>query len=75
MDEEQLIEMIIQTKDWYDSKVQNLRMISEKEGFKIKFANTDGEQIELPEEDKRGFMIGIKVALEVLGEFPISITK
>lgn len=75
MGEEELIEMIVGTKKWYDSRIESLRMIAEKEDFKIKFANTEGEQVELPEEDRRGFMIGIKVALEVLGEFPISITK
>lgn len=75
MDEEQLIEMIIQTKEWYDNKVSQLKGITEQSDHKIKFQGDDGNQVELPEEHRKGFTMGILTALEVLGKFPINISK
>lgn len=74
MDEEQLIEMIIQTKEWYDNKVSQLEQISTADS-KIMFQGEDGNQIELPEEHREAFKMGILTALEVLGKFPINISK
>lgn len=74
MDEEQLIEMIIQTKEWYDNKVSQLEQISTADS-KIMFQGEDGKQTELPEEHRGAFRIGILTALEVLGKFPIDISN
>lgn len=74
MDEEQLIEMIIQTKEWYDNKVSQLEQISTTDS-KIMFQGEDGNQTELPEEHRGAFKIGILTALEVLGKFPINISN
>ena len=74
MDEEQLTEMIIQTKEWYDKKVSQLELISNKD-YKIKFQGDDEKQSELPEEHRKGFHLGILTALEILGKFPINISN
>ena len=73
--EKQLTEMIIQTKEWYDSKRQSLSGVIENKDYKIKFANTEGEDVELPEEHKTGFILGLQMALEIFGEFPVTITR
>lgn len=74
MDEEQLIEMIVSTKGWYDGSRDALKQIIEQKDHKIKFQGEDGNQVELPEEHMEGFRLGILAALEVFGEFPISIS-
>jgi hypothetical protein len=75
MDEEQLIEMIIQTKEWYNKKVSQLEQISKESDYKIKFQGDDGNLEELPEEHSKGFHLGILTALEILGKFPINISN
>jgi hypothetical protein len=75
MDEEQLIEMIIQTKEWYDKKVAQLEQVANTRDYKIKFQGEDGNQEELPEEHSKGFYLGVLTALEILGEFPIKISN
>jgi hypothetical protein len=35
----------------------------------------DGQQVELPEKDRKGFLFGIELALEVMGKFPVNIKK
>lgn len=75
MDEEQLIEMIISTKGWYDKRVAQLSQIAEANDYKIKFEGEDGNQAELPEEHRGAFKLGILTALEVLGKFPINISN
>lgn len=74
MDQEQLIEMIIGTKQWFDSRVEQLEtVIKVEDGTPIKFQGENGELVDLPEEIRAGFIAGIKLALEVFGDFPISI--
>ena len=75
MNEEQLIQMIIQTKEWYEKKVSQLEQISGITDSKIMFQGEDGNKTELPEEHKKGFTIGILTALEILGKFPINISN
>lgn len=75
MDEEQLIEMIVSTKGWYDGSRDALKQIIEQKDHKIKFQGEDGNQVELPEEHMKGFRLGILTALEVFGNFPINISN
>lgn len=76
MTKQDCIEVILQTNKWFDKKVQQLNLIIDKENpQKIFFQGKDGEQIELPEDYKKGFYVGIQTALEVLGEFPVKIEK
>lgn len=73
---DQYIEMILQTNEWFDNRKKQLQLlIDEKNDSKILFEGKDGEKVELPDELKKGFLFGIQTAIEVLGEFPIKITK
>lgn len=75
MDEDQLTEIIINTKDWFDSKVEELKeLIKAPENVKIHFLNDKGDAVELPEKDRKAFIVGVSVAIEVIGKFPVSIT-
>lgn len=75
MNEDQLTEIIINTKDWFDSKVENLKeLINAPESVKIHFMNDKGDYVELPEKDRKAFMVGVSVAMEVIGKFPVNIT-
>jgi hypothetical protein len=75
-DEEKYVDMILQTKDWYDKKIKSLQQIVDlKDDSKILIQSDDGKEIQLPEEDKKGFILGLILAIDILGEFPINITK
>ena len=73
---EQYQQIILQTNEWFDKKIQQLQLIIENENdSKILFEGKDGEKVELPDELKKGFYFGIQKAIEVFGEFPVKITK
>lgn len=74
--EEQYVEMILQLKEWFEKKVENLNFIIEnKNESKILFQGKSGDQVELPEHLKEGFLFGIQMSIEILGEFPVKISK
>ena len=53
-------EIILQTNDWFDNKLENLQaLIDKKDDAKIFFEGEDGEKLELPQELKKGFFFGI----------------
>ena len=68
------VDMIIQTKQWFDVRKKELETVA-KGIHKISFQGSTGKSVELPEHMKDGFFFGIKTALEIFGEFPISISK
>lgn len=69
-------EIILQTEKWFDNKVKQLNIIIDnKNDSKISFQGDNGEKVELPKELEEGFYFGIQTAIEVLGEFPVKITK
>lgn len=73
---EQYKQIILQTSEWFDkSKKQLQLLIDKKNDSKIFFEGKEGDKVELPEELKKGFFFGIQTAIEVLGEFPVKITK
>lgn len=65
---------INKVSQWFENKKETLKKLSDPE-LKIKFQNSEGEDVELPAEDEKGFKLGIAIALEVLGEFPVTMTK
>ena len=74
--EEQYQEIILQTNEWFDKKIEQLKLVIDKQNdSKILFEGKDGDKVELPEEMKKGFYFGIQTAIEVFGEFPVKITK
>ena len=76
MDENQLTKIIINTKDWFNNKIEQLKhIINAPENVKINFMNDNGETVELPEKDRRAFITGVSVAIEVIGTFPVNITE
>lgn len=73
---EQYQEIILQTNEWFDNKTKQLKLISEnKDESKFLIEGKDGEKIELPDELKKGFILGIITALDVFGDFPVKITR
>jgi hypothetical protein len=73
---EQYQQIILQTNEWFDKRIEQLQLlIDNKNDSKILFQGKDGEKVELPEEMKKGFLFGVQTAIEVLGEFPVKITK
>lgn len=76
MAKSEYLDIILSTMEWHENKVNQLKSIVENpEESKIKFQDDKGDQIELPEEHKKGFIMGITIALEVIGEFPVKIGK
>lgn len=74
--EQKYQDIILQTGEWFDKKVEQLKLIVDKDNpQKIFFQGKDGEQVELPDDHKKGFYLGIQTAIEVLGEFPVKISK
>jgi hypothetical protein len=73
---EQYQEIILQTNEWFDEKLEQLQsLIDKKSDSKILFEGENGEKIELPDEMKKGFNFGIQTAVEILGKFPVKIKK
>lgn len=73
---EQYKKIIFDLKEWFEKRVEHLQIIIDKENeSKIIIEGENGEQIELPEELKKGFHFGIQTAIEVFGEFPVKIIK
>lgn len=76
MAKDQYLDIILSTMEWHENKVKQLKNIVDKgDESNIKFQAENGEQVELPEEHKKGFIMGITIALEVIGEFPVKIGK
>jgi hypothetical protein len=76
MSKEKYQEIILQTHEWFDEKIEQLQLvIDNKKDSKILFQGKDGEKAELPDELKKGFYFGIQTAIEVFGAFPVKITK
>lgn len=74
--EEKLQQIILQTSEWFDEKVEQLKMVISKENdSKIVFEDREGKRVELPEELKKGFILGIQSAIGIFGKFPVKITK
>lgn len=74
MDKEELLDIIFKLEEWHKNKVEQLNhIINMPEDGIIKFEGKDGETVDLPKEDMKVFKIGISVALEVLGKFPVKI--
>ena len=73
---QQYQEIILQTNEWFESKIEQLQfLIDNKNESKILFEGKEGDKVELPDELKKGFYFGIQTAIEVLGEFPVKISK
>lgn len=76
MSTEELTDIIFKLKEWHEGKIEQFNhILNMPEDGTIKFEGKDGETVDLPKEDMKVFKIGISVALEVLGEFPVKITK
>lgn len=74
--EEQYQEIILQTNEWFDKKIEQLQLVIDKEkDSKISFEGIDGEMVEMPDHMKEGFFLGIKIAIETFGEFPVKISR
>lgn len=74
--EEKYQEIILQTKEWFENKTKELKIISEsKDESKFLIQGEDAEKMELPAELKKGFILGIITALDVLGDFPVKISR
>ncbi len=73
-DSQMYVDIIIQTKEWFELRKNELETIS-KGDHKISFKGNDGNSVALPDHMREGFLFGIKTAIEIFGEFPISISK
>lgn len=70
------MQIILQTDEWFSKKIEQLQfLIDNKNDQKIFFQSTEGDKVELPEDLKKGFLFGIQTAIEVLGKFPVNISK
>ncbi len=73
---EQYQNIILDLNDWFNKKIENLQVLTDEDNDKkFLFQGDDGKKNELPDDLKKGFCFGIKTAIEVLGNFPVKITK
>ena len=69
-------QIILQTNEWFDERLAQLQLLIDKQNdSKILFEGENGQKVELPENLKKGFFMGVQIALETFGEFPVKITK
>jgi hypothetical protein len=75
-DEEKYVEIIVETKKWHDRKISQLEKFRNlTDDQKIFFQDDKGAQTELSAEHRKGFIIGILTALEIIGEYPVKIEQ
>ena len=73
---EQYQNMIFLLNDWFNKKIESLQVITNEDNDKkILFEGAEGEKVELPDDLKKGFYLGVKTAIEIFGDFPVKITK
>ena len=76
MKKQEYLDMILQTKDWYEDKLLDLQSIIDLDkDVKRIVVSSDGDSFELPEEHRTGFILGLITAIDYLGKFPINIKK
>ena len=74
--EEEYLEIILQVKEWFDTRVKQLQLITGDEtNPQIFFEGLDGDKVQLPDELKKGFHFGVQAAIDVFGEFPVKISR
>jgi hypothetical protein len=67
------LEAVFALKDWYEKRTEELIDIKNADG-KVFFENKDGDQVEIKEPRPKDVKVGVSIALEILGEFPVKIS-
>lgn len=72
----QEIEIILALKEWHRNAVEQLRSITNApEGTNFKAMNIEGEVVDIPKKYMPGIKIGVSIALDLIDQFPITITE
>lgn len=70
----QELEAILALKQWNENIVGQLEMITEgQENFKIQ--GEGGELIDIPKKHNKGIRIGVRIALDMIKDFPVQISE
>ena len=74
---EELIDaLLVKTTKWYESKTKILRELADtKNDVGIRFVDKEGKMADLQEDKKGAFILGVKIALDALKDFPIATKK
>ena len=59
---------------WFEQRIGALNDITECEGTVV-LASKNGEETKLNDEQSRAFKAGIKTAISIIGEFPLSLDR
>jgi len=59
---------------WFEQRIETLNDIAECKGDVV-LASTNGEESKLNDEQSRAFKAGIKTAISIIGEFPLSLDR
>lgn len=71
---------VMQVVDWYNSKRDSIQQIVESSKdknvkFMVKGSEVADEPMEIPEQHRTGFVLGLIAADSIFGEFPLSVRK
>jgi hypothetical protein len=70
------LEDVVLLEDWYKKRTSTLQSIANIDEKKvIKFSDGRGNEVPLPDEHRKGFLMGLRLSLEIIGEFPFKIKK
>lgn len=73
--ENEVVGIIQNAIDWFDDRITSLKQIADSDSGKIILAkNNDSPEIELTDEQAKGFRAGVSTAISILGKFPISLS-
>lgn len=73
--ETQTIQLVNHFKEWYDEKINTITGFSESGVKSISFTENEGEEFaNITGRDKDMFLLGLKISLDIIGAFPISMT-
>lgn len=76
MANQEAVELAQLLKEWHENRIDQLRMVADAApDIQFKIQGEDGERIDLPEKHRFGFQQGVKLALDMIQPFPITISK
>jgi hypothetical protein len=74
-DDAEVVEILQLLTEWHAAQVGNLRKIIENSGAAIELQGAGGESVKLTGDIRRGFVMGVSVAVEWLGKLPLTMER
>lgn len=78
MDDKQVVKVFSNLEDWYNNIIANLKQVAYSNDCNIKLESPSGDKakiIDKKSELAKGIRLGMQIAIETIGEFPVKLEK